>query len=137
MSENEIGEVLIGCAIKVHTGLGPGLLESTYEMCLLHELSIAGIQADRQVPLPVIYKEVRLDVGYRVDLLVAKTVIAEIKVAEKLLPIHTAQLLSYLKLSNKRLGYLLNFNVAHMRNGIIMGCQQLLVFPLRPPRPLR
>lgn len=118
MSENEIGEILLGCAIKVHTALGPGLLESTYEVCLVHELSKAGIKTDRQVPLPVIYDELKLDAGYRVDLLVADAVIAELKVVEKLLPIHTAQLLSYLRLSKRKLGYLLNFNVAHMRDGI-------------------
>ena len=118
MSENEIGEIILGCAIKVHSALGPGLLESTYEVCLLHELSRAGISADRQVPLPVVYDEVKLDAGYRIDLLVADAVIVELKVVEKLLPIHTAQLLSYLKLSKRKLGYLLNFNVAHMRDGI-------------------
>ena len=118
MSENEIGEIILGCAIKVHSALGPGLLESTYEVCLVHELSKAGIKADRQVPLPVVYDEVKLDAGYRIDLLVADAVIVELKVVEKLLPIHTAQLLSYLKLSKRKLGYLLNFNVAHMRDGI-------------------
>ena len=118
MNENEIGEIILGCAIKVHSALGPGLLESTYEVCLVHELYKAGIKADRQVPLPVVYDEVKLDAGYRIDLLVADAVIVERKVVEKLLPIHTAQLLSYLKLSKRKLGYLLNFNVAHMRDGI-------------------
>ena len=118
MSENEIGEIILGCAIKVHSALGPGLLESTYEVCLVHELSKAGIKADRQVPLPVVYDEVKLDAGYRIDLLVADAVIVELKVVEKLLPIHTAQLLSYLRLSKRKLGYLLNFNIAHMRDGI-------------------
>lgn len=118
MGENEIGEIILGCAIKVHSALGPGLLESTYEVCLVHELSKAGIKADRQVPLSVVYDDVRLDAGYRIDLLVADALIVELKVVEKLLPIHTAQLLSYLKLSKRKLGYLLNFNVAHMRDGI-------------------
>ncbi len=118
MSENEIGEILLGCAIKVHTALGPGLLESTYEACLVHELAKAGLKADRQVALPVVYDGVQLDAGYRIDVLVARLVVVELKVAERILPLHTAQLLSYLKLSGKRLGNLLNFNVVHMRQGI-------------------
>jgi GxxExxY protein len=118
VKENEIGETILGCAIKVHSALGPGLLESTYEVCLIHELSKAGVRADRQVPLPVIYDEVELEAGYRMDLLVADIVVVELKVVEKLLPLHTAQLLSYLKLSRRKLGYLLNFNVVQMRDGI-------------------
>lgn len=118
MSENEIGEILLGCAIKVHTALGPGLLESTYEACLIHELAKAGLKADRQVALPVVYDGVQLDAGYRIDVLVANLVVVELKVSERILPLHSAQLLSYLKLSDKRLGYLLNFNVVHMRQGI-------------------
>ncbi len=118
MSENEIGEIVLGCAIKVHTVLGPGLLESTYEACLIHELAKAGLKADRQVALPVVYDGVQLDAGYRIDVLVASLVVVELKVAERILPLHSAQLLSYLKLSGKRLGYLLNFNVVHMRQGI-------------------
>ena len=118
MSENEIGEILLGCAIKVHTALGPGLLESTYEACLIHELAKAGLKADRQVALPVVYDGVQLDAGYRIDILVANLVVVELKVAERILPLHSAQLLSYLKLGGKRLGYLLNFNVVHMRQGI-------------------
>ena len=118
MTENEIGEIVLGCAIKVHTALGPGLLESTYEVCLAYELSKAGVKAERQIALPVIYDEVRLDAGYRLDLLVEDMVIVELKVIEKLLPIHTAQLLSYLKISKRKLGYLLNFNVPQMRQGI-------------------
>lgn len=118
MTENEIGEIVLGCAIKVHTALGPGLLESTYEVCLAYELGKAGVKAERQIALPVIYDEVRLDAGYRLDLLVEDIVIVELKVIEKLLPIHTAQLLSYLKMSKRKLGYLLNFNVPQMRQGI-------------------
>jgi GxxExxY protein len=118
VGENEIGEIILGCAIKVHSALGPGLLESTYEICLAYELQKAGLKLDRQVPLPVIYDEVELDAGYRMDLLVADIVVVELKVAEKLLPLHTAQLLSYLKLSKRKLGYLLNFNVVQMRDGI-------------------
>ena len=118
MTENEIGEIVLGCAIKVHTALGPGLLESTYEVCLAYELGKAGVKAERQIALPVIYDEVRLDAGYRLDLLVEDMVIVELKVIEKLLPVHTAQLLSYLKISNRKLGYLPNFNVPQMRQGI-------------------
>jgi GxxExxY protein len=116
--ENEIGETILGCAIKVHSALGPGLLESTYEVCLIHEILKAGVKADRQIPLPVIYDGVELEAGYRMDLLVAGIVVVELKVVEKLLPLHTAQLLSYLKLSKRKLGYLLNFNVVQMRDGI-------------------
>lgn len=118
MSENEIGEMLLGCAIRVHSALGPGLLESAYEACLLYELEKAGLKTTRQVPVPLIYNEVELDVGYRIDLLVEETVIVEVKAVEQLLPIHTAQLLSYLRLSDRKLGYLLNFNTVQMRKGI-------------------
>ena len=118
LRENDVGETILGCAIKVHTALGPGLLESTYEVCLAYELQKAGLKSDRQVPLPVVYDEVKLEAGYRMDLLVADIVVVELKVVEKLLPLHTAQLLSYLKLSGRKLGYLLNFNVVQMRDGI-------------------
>jgi GxxExxY protein len=116
--EKDLGDRILGCAMKVHSALGPGLLESTYEICMLHELSKAGLQVARQVTLPVVYDGVELDAGYRIDALVNDTVILEFKVVEKLLPIHTAQLLSYLKLSKRQLGYLLNFNLVHMREGI-------------------
>jgi GxxExxY protein len=118
MSENEIGEMILGCAIKVHTALGPGLLESTYEACLVHELAKAGLKAERQVALPVVYDGVALDAGYRIDILVENLVVIELKVVEKMLPLHGAQVLSYLKLGNKKLGYLLNFNVLQIRQGI-------------------
>ncbi len=118
MSENEIGEMLLGCAIRVHSALGPGLLESAYEACLIYELDKAGLKTTRQVPVPLIYTEVELDVGYRIDLLVEEIVIVEVKAVEQLLPIHTAQLLSYLRLSGRKLGYLLNFNTVQMRKGI-------------------
>ncbi len=118
MSENEIGEMLLGCAIRVHSALGPGLLESAYEAWLLYELEKAGLKATRQVPVPLMYNEVELDVGYRIDLLVEEIVIVEVKAVEQLLPIHTAQILSYLRLSDRKLGYLLNFNTVQMRKGI-------------------
>lgn len=118
MSENEIGEKLLGCAFRVHSALGPGLLESAYEVCLSHELGKVGLDAARQVSFPINYDGVELDAGYRIDLLIEDSVIVEVKAVEKLLPIHTAQLLSYLRLSDRRLGYLLNFNTGQMREGI-------------------
>jgi GxxExxY protein len=114
----DIGEIVIGAAMKVHSALGPGLLESAYEACLAHELSKNSLRVDRQVSLPVVYDGVTLDVGYKLDLLVDGSVVVELKAVEKLLPIHTAQLLSYLKLGGYRVGYLLNFNVVSMRDGI-------------------
>ena len=118
MSENSLGDAILGCAMTVHSALGPGLLESTYDVCMVHEFSKAGLTVAKQVALPVRYDGIELDAGYRIDLLVEDMVILELKVVEKLLPIHTAQLLSYLKLSELKLGYLLNFNVVHMRDGI-------------------
>ena len=118
MRENEIGEALLGCAFRVHSALGPGLLESAYEICLLHELTKTGMAARRQVSLPVTYDGLELDAGYRIDLLIEDIVIVEVKAVERLLPIHTAQLLSYLRLSDRKLGYLLNFNTVQMRRGI-------------------
>lgn len=118
MNENEVGEVILGAAIKVNSALGPGLLESAYEACLFHEISKQGLDIKRQVLLPVYYDGLNLDAGYRLDLVVANCVIVELKAVEKLLPIHTAQLLSYLRLSEMRLGYLLNFNVLRMNEGI-------------------
>ncbi len=110
MEENNLGGTILGCAMKVHSALGPGLLESTYEACLVHELSKAELAVARQVALPVRYDGIELDTAYRIDLLVEDFVVIELKVVEQLMPIHTAQLLSYLKLSGRKLGYLLNFN---------------------------
>lgn len=118
MELNEISEKVIGCAIKVHKALGPGLLESTYEVCLVHELSKAGLKVQSQVALPVVYDGIRLDAGYRIDLLVEDAVIVELKAIDSLLPIHEAQVLSYLKLSGKKLGLLINFNVKLLINGV-------------------
>jgi GxxExxY protein len=115
---NEISGAVVDAAMKVHSALGPGLLESTYEACLLHELRKRGFQVANQIALPVSYDGVRLDVGYRIDLLVAELVIVELKAVDTLLPIHQAQLLSYLKLSGKKLGLLINFNELHLKNGI-------------------
>lgn len=116
--QEAIGKVILTAAMKVHSALGPGLLESAYEVCLAHELTNQGMAVERQVELPVVYNGVRLDAGYRLDILVERNVIVEVKAIEKLLPIHTAQILSYLKLSGHKLGYLLNFNVLHMKDGI-------------------
>ena len=118
MNENEVGEAILGAAMKVHSAVGPGLLEGVYEACLVHEMSKRGLRVKRQVPFPVQYDGVELDAGYRADLLVNDSVIIELKSIEKLLPVHMAQLLNYLKLSGCKLGYLLNFNVVHMRDGI-------------------
>ena len=118
MELNDLTEKIIGCAIKVHRVLGPGLLESAYEVCLVHELRKAGLKAERQVALPVIYEGLRLDADYFIDILVEDTVVLELKSVEHLLPIHEAQLLTYLKLANKKLGLLINFNVTLLKNGI-------------------
>jgi GxxExxY protein len=117
-SFNELTERVIGACIEIHRALGPGLLESAYEECLCHELSIAGISFERQKPLPVHYKNVKLDCGYRLDLVVEQKVIVELKAVENLMPIHEAQLLTYLKLSSLTLGLLINFNVAMLKHGI-------------------
>lgn len=111
-------EKIIGCAIAVHRVLGPGLLESVYEECICFELSLAGLRFERQVPLPVVYKDVKLDCGYRMDIVVEDSVIVEIKAVERLIPVYEAQLLSYLKLANKRVGLLMNFHVPVLKSGL-------------------
>ena len=116
--ENELTGRIIGAAIEVHRHLGPGLLESDYEECLCYELSILGLQFQRQVHLPMSYKGVLLDYSYRIDILVEDVVILEIKAVDGLLPIHTAQLLTYLKASNKHVGLLINFNVPALKDGL-------------------
>jgi len=116
--EERVGKQIIAEAMKVHSTLGCGLLESAYEVCLAYELEKNGLEVKRQVALPVVYDGLKLDAGYRLDLLVGDCVIVELKAVEKLAPIHTAQLLSYLKLSGHKLGFVLNFNVIHMRDGI-------------------
>ena len=116
--ENTVTEKIIGAAIEVHRGLGPGLLESAYEECLCYELSRLGLRFERQVHLPVKYKDLKLDCAYRMDLVVEDAVVVEIKSIEELLPIHDAQLLTYLRASEKRVGLLLNFNVVLLKNGL-------------------
>lgn len=118
MKFDKLSKQVIGCALEVHKHLGPGLLESTYEQCLAHELTIAGIPFKLQHPLPVKYKGIKLDCGYRVDLFIDKTIIVELKSVEKFLPIHQAQLLTYMKLSGISIGLLMNFNVKYMKHGI-------------------
>ena len=118
MLENEISSKIIGAAIEVHKHLGPGLLESTYEACLAYELKQLGFDVKQQLALPVIYKEVKLDAGYRIDLLVDNKVIIEIKSVESLADIHTAQLLTYLKLKDLKLGLLINFNSVKVIDGV-------------------
>lgn len=118
MTENEIGTIIVDSAIEVHIHIGPGLLESAYQKCIAHELESRGLNVSEEVDLPLQYKGIRLNCGYRLDLLVNQKVIVEIKTVKSLLDIHKAQLLTYLKLNNCKLGYLLNFNTSRMRYGI-------------------
>ena len=115
---DELSNRVIGCAIEVHRALGPGLLESACEQCLAREFSLADIAFEVQAPLPVEYKDVHLDCGYRVDLFVERQLIIELKAVEKVLPIHEAQILTYMKLAKVSVGLLVNFNVELLRNGI-------------------
>lgn len=118
MELNEITQKIIGCAIQVHKSLGPGLLESAYEECLSYELIKNGLNIKRQLPTPVVYKEIKLECGYRIDILVENSVVIELKVVDEFNPVHEAQILTYMKFSNKSLGLLINFNVTILRNGI-------------------
>ena len=119
MTEEEIGHLVIGAAIKVHYAVGPGLLESAYESCLLYELEKQKLPVRKQVLIPIRYEDLTVDNGYRVDLLVGERVVVELKVVETILSVHRAQLLSYSRLGGFKLGYLLNFHVALMRDGIV------------------
>jgi GxxExxY protein len=118
MEVNKITERIIGCAIDVHRMLGPGLLESAYEECLQYEMRLAGLHVERQKAIPVIYKEIKLDCGYRIDLLVEQNVVIELKTVECFNPVHEAQILTYMKFANKNIGLLINFNVTVLKNGI-------------------
>jgi len=118
MEINQITEQILSCAFNVHTELGPGLLESAYEECLFYELKQAGLKVEKQKALPLVYHEVKLDAGYRIDLLVSDKVVIEIKSVDCLTDVHTAQVLTYLKLSKCKIGLLINFNVASLKNGI-------------------
>jgi GxxExxY protein len=140
---NAITEKIIGCAIEVHRTLGPGLLESAYEACLCHELSALGLQFRQQQPLPVAYKSVTLDCGYRLDLVVEDTILVELKSVDKLLPLHEAQLMTYLRLTDLPVGLLINFNVLMLKQGIKRMAHTLVPGAIRarssissPKRPL-
>ena len=117
-TENELSKIIFDSALKIHKALGPGLLESAYEQCLFYELKKAGLFVEKQKQLPIIYDDIKLDAGYRIDLMVNKKVIIEIKAVESLNHIHTAQVLTYLKLSKCKLGMLINFNVPLIKDGI-------------------
>lgn len=118
MNENEISYKIIGCALDLHRKIGPGLLESAYENALAYDLREIGFDVAQQAPMPFVYKEIKMDVGYRIDLLVNQKVIIEIKSIENLAPVHFSQVLTYLKLSEKKLGLLINFNTKSLKEGI-------------------
>src|SRR6266480_7295848 len=118
MNENDITHGIIGAATEVHRVLGPGLLESAYEECLSRELELRNLKVERQKPIPVVYKDVKLECGYRIDLLVESRIIVELKSVEAIAPVHQAVVLTYLRLSGRRLGLLINFNVAVLKDGI-------------------
>ena len=118
MNREEIFKKILDCSFKVHSALGPGLLESAYSECLYYDLINLGLKVEKQKPIPLIYKEVKLEAGYRIDLFVADCVVVEIKSIEALAEIHMAQILTYMKLSNCNLGLLANFNVVHLKDGI-------------------
>lgn len=118
MTENHISGIVIGKAIEVHRSLGPGLLESAYQECLFHELINEGLNVVKEKPMPIVYKDVKLDHGYRLDLLVEDKVVIEIKTVDALIDVHTAQILTYMKLGEYKLGLLINFNVSLLKNGI-------------------
>ena len=131
MKLDELTHEIIGAAMKVHSKLGPGLLESAYEVCLEYELKKHGFKVERQKALPVVYEDVHLDCGYRSDLLVNDSVILELKAVESLQPIHDAQLLSYLRLADLHIGLLINFHVLHLRDGIKRLVHDYQELPLR------
>ena len=118
MTENQISGIIIGKAIEVHRALGPGLLESAYHECLYYELVNEGLKVEKEKPMPIIYKDIKLDHGYRLDLLVEDKVVIEIKTVDTLIDVHTAQILTYLKLGDYKLGLLINFNVPLLKEGI-------------------
>ena len=118
MTENEISKIVVDCAIKIHKNLGPGLLESAYEECMYYELKKFGLTVDKQKALPLVYEDIKLEIGYRIDLIIENKVIVEIKSVDTLNDVHLAQILTYIKLSQCKLGLLINFNVAFLKNGI-------------------
>lgn len=118
MNDNYLSGEIIKYAMKVHTALGPGFLESVYQSCLFYELTKAGFQVKKEEPLPLIYEEMRLECAYRIDLFVENQIIVEIKSLENIMPVHQKQLLTYLRLSKRKIGLLINFNVEHLKDGI-------------------
>ena len=118
MNDNKITEKIIGSAIEIHRHLGPGLLESAYQECLYYELKQAGFKVEKEKPVPVVYKEVKLNHGYKIDLLVENRIVIELKTVEVFTDVHTAQILTYMKLGNYKLGLLINFHVSLLKNGI-------------------
>ena len=118
MDINMLTEKIIGCAIKVHKLIGPGLLESAYEVCLVYELQKIGLSVERQKPVPVVYEEIKLDCGYRIDILVESTVVIELKTIDAFNPVHEAQVLTYMKFAKKRIGLRINFKVKLLKTGI-------------------
>ena len=118
MTENEISKIILDCAFKVHTALGPGLLESAYQECLAYEIIKKGLKVEKEKPLPLVYEEVKLNCGYRIDLLIENKVVVELKVVEAFRDVHIAQTLTYMKLSGCKLGLLLNFYTKSLKNGI-------------------
>jgi GxxExxY protein len=118
MEINQITQIIIGCAIEVHKNLGPGLLESAYEECLAFELAKTGLRIEKQKPIPVIYKDIKLDYGYRIDILVENAVVIELKTVDEFNPVHEAQILTYMKFSRMSVGLLINFNVTLLKSGI-------------------
>jgi GxxExxY protein len=118
VSENDVATIIVDSAMAVHTATGPGLLESVYEVILAHELKKRGLSVERQVPIPIIYENLRFEEGFRADLIVEDVVVVEAKSVEALLPVHSKQVLTYLRLTNRRLGLLINFGEAYLRNGI-------------------
>jgi len=118
MTENEITEIILKCAFSIHSALGPGLLESVYKVCLAYELRLHGLFAEVEKPMPLAYKEIKLDAGYRLDLLVERKVVVEVKTVDNFTDVHISQTLTYLRLGNCKVGLLLNFKVASMKNGI-------------------
>jgi GxxExxY protein len=125
MTENEIGTIVVDAAVKVHMALGPGLLESVYEIVLAHELSKRGLHVERQIPIPIQYDGMKFDEGFRADIIVAKKVVLELKSVEKITPAHKKQIQTYLRLTGCRLGYLLNFGAALMKQGITRAVNNL------------
>lgn len=118
MHPNDLTHKILDAAYKVHSALGPGLLESAYQTCLIHELNKKGLETTAEQPVPIVYDDIKLDCGYRLDILVENTVIIELKTVEAFTDVHTAQILTYLKFSHKHIGLLINFNVKSLKNGI-------------------